>query len=220
MTDQATGRGLEFTAKYDADHAAQYFDKHRSGLRRRLTTWRERQLVTRALELAGNPTSVLDLPAGAGRFWPVLARVGRELVAFDTSIDMLRAGRAGHAGTAPGLAAADAFRLPLADGAVDTVVCMRLLHHLPTADDRLALLRELRRVTRRRVLVSLWVDGNYQARQRQRREQRRGQRRYRNRICLPVAQVEAEFAAAGLRPLRHFDVLPRIAMWRLYLLSK
>ncbi len=48
---------------------------------------------------------------------------------------------------------ADARRLPIADRAFDVVICSQVLHHF-RRDDGIALLRELDRVARRRVIVS------------------------------------------------------------------
>lgn len=50
-------------------------------------------------------------------------------------------------------ALADALQLPFADGSVDIVLCSQLLHHFEY-DRALALLRELDRVARHRVIVS------------------------------------------------------------------
>lgn len=213
-----------FADKYDLTHARAYRQKHHSGLRRRLTTWREIALARRALRLAGDPDSVLDLPCGAGRFWPMLAeQPSRRLLAGDRSAAMLETARAA---TDPALLARfesvrelDAFALDLPDGAVEHVLCMRLLHHIALPQDRLRLLGELRRVTRRGLTVSLWVDGNLQARRRRRLDTRR-RRAEVNRLVVPRATIEAEFAQAGLRVVRHLDVLPGLSMWRLYLLER
>ena len=43
---------LEFSRKYDFDHAQQYLQKHQDGLARRLSHWRDLQLARRALQLA------------------------------------------------------------------------------------------------------------------------------------------------------------------------
>ena len=59
---------------------------------------------------------------------------------------------AAHNATLPMLRA-DARRLPVADGAFDVVICSQVLHHF-RRDDGIALLRELDRVARRRVIVS------------------------------------------------------------------
>ena len=115
-----------------------------------------------------------------------------------------------------------AFDIDLPDNAVDSIFCMRLLHHVGQADHRLALLKEFQRVTRDSVIISLWVDGNFKAWKRKRLEQERqakiGQYSYQNRFVLPAATVEAEFEQAGFRIQDRLDFLPMYAMWRVYLL--
>src|SRR3990167_3159735 len=64
---------LDFSHKYDREHARQYLQKHQDGLARRLSHWRDEQLARHALKVAGEPNLLLDLPCGAGRFWPLLA---------------------------------------------------------------------------------------------------------------------------------------------------
>ena len=59
---------LDFSEKYDDQHAQKYLRKHQDGLGRRLSHWRDEQLARKALTLAGEPGLVLDLPCGAGRF--------------------------------------------------------------------------------------------------------------------------------------------------------
>ncbi|MFP3541699.1 class I SAM-dependent methyltransferase, partial [Pseudomonas sp. SIMBA_044] len=60
------------------------------GLIRRLSAWREQQLVRRALKVAGEPGLVLDVACGVGRFWPVLAEhTNRVILAADASQKML-----------------------------------------------------------------------------------------------------------------------------------
>ena len=82
---------LEFSHKYDAAHAQQYLYKHRDGFWRNLSHRRDEQLARRALALADDPGLVLDLPCGAGRFWPLLAeKANRAIIAADNSADMLK----------------------------------------------------------------------------------------------------------------------------------
>jgi hypothetical protein len=85
----------------------------------------------------------------------------------------------------------DAERLPFEDGAFDTVVSWRLLHHLTDRARRVRVHRA-RRVARRAVVVS-WNDaGTWKARfQRWRRRARRSQK-------LTRAEHAAEAAEAGL----------------------
>lgn len=113
-----------------------------------------------------------------------------------------------------------AFDIALPDNAVDSIFCMRLLHHIGEPAHRLAILREFERVTRDSVIVSLWVDGNFKSWKRKRLERTRGQKDYQNRFVLPVATVEAEFRQAGFRIAEQLDFLPLYAMWRVYVLRK
>lgn len=223
---------LEFSTKYDHDHARQYLDKHRNGLWRRLSHQRDEQLARKALRLAGDPGLVLDLPCGAGRFWPLLAeQANRLIIGADNSADMLRT--ACHAQPPEVVQRVQplqtsAFAIDLPDNAVDSIFCMRLLHHVGQAEHRMALLREFQRVTRDSVIVSLWVDGNFKSWKRKRLERKRkgpqahqaGADSYQNRFVLPVATVEAEFEQAGFSIHKRLDFLPMYAMWRVYLLRK
>ena len=86
---------LEFSDKYDDQHAQKYLLKHQDNLARRLSHKRDEQLARGALAMAGEPGLVLDLPCGAGRFWPLLAEHGnRVILAADNSADMLATARA------------------------------------------------------------------------------------------------------------------------------
>jgi SAM-dependent methyltransferase len=89
---------LSFSRKYDRQHAQQYLQKHRQGWSRRLSHWRDQQMARRALRLAGEPGLILDLPCGAGRFWPLLAEnPHRVILAADNSADMLAIAMAAQA---------------------------------------------------------------------------------------------------------------------------
>ncbi|MFO7705862.1 MAG: class I SAM-dependent methyltransferase [Halopseudomonas sp.] len=219
---------LAFSSKYDREHARQYLTKHRTGLARRLSTWRDMQLARGALQEAGGPNLVLDLPCGAGRFWPLLAEAPNRLIlAADYSADMLETARQGQT---PELVArvktfqTSAFAIELGDNAVDSIFCMRLIHHVADHEHRIALLREFARVTRDTLIISLWVDGNYKAMKRRRLEARRATRgqngQNQNRFVVPREVIEAEFREAGFEQISRRDFLPGYAMWRVYVLRK
>ena len=215
---------LEFSAKYTLKHSRHYHEKHRRTIGRRLSNWREQQMAAHALTLAGNPAVILDLPCGTGRFWPLLARTTRHtILAADNSDAMLAVAREV---TPPplleriALFQSSAFDIQLEDNSVDLVFCMRLLHHITRAADRLAILKEFHRVTRNTVALSLWVDGNYKAWRRRKLEARRSRKTYQNRVVLERGQIEPEFERAGFTIAGHFDFLKLYAMWRLYVLQK
>jgi ubiquinone/menaquinone biosynthesis C-methylase UbiE len=215
---------LDFSEKYDDTHAEKYLRKHKNGLSRRLSHWRDEQLARKALTLVGEPGLVLDLPCGAGRFWPLLAeKHNRVIIGADNSESMIKVAMAAQPAEVVKRVQplhTSAFDIALPDNAVDSIFCMRLLHHIGEAEHRLAILREFERVTRDSVVLSLWVDGNFKAWKRQRSELKRGQEGYQNRFVLPVATVEKEFEQAGFRIQERLDFLPFFAMWRVYVLRK
>jgi ubiquinone/menaquinone biosynthesis C-methylase UbiE len=217
---------LEFSHKYDASHAQDYFFKHRSSLARRLSNWREIGIARQALALAGNPVSVLDLPCGAGRFWPMLLEhPKRHLIAADNSQAMLDVAlkfQAGDQGARIQTLKTSAFAIDLPNDAVECVFCMRLLHHIGDHLHRQAMLREFHRVTRKTLVISLWVDGNFKAWKRKRREARKCRKvgAYQNRFVIGRREIESEFRQAGFEIVGWHDFIPGYAMCRVYTLRK
>lgn len=219
---------LEFSRKYDQQHAVQYLHKHHHGLARRLSHWRDEQLARRALKLADEPNLVLDLPCGAGRFWPLLAeRPNRVILAADNSAHMLATAQASQPAEVVSRVEkfqTSAFDITLGPNAVDCIFSIRLLHHIAEAEHRLAILREFHRVTRDTVIISLWVDGNYKAWKRKRLEAKRASQgrasENQNRFVVKRQVIEAEFRQAGFEIIGHQDFLPGYAMWRVYTLRK
>ena len=153
---------LAFSEKYTEEHSQEYFEKHN---RKRLSDRIEHRMAQRALRLAGNPGSILDIPCGTGRFWSMLAQdPGRELLAADYSSGMLEiAGKVRDPEVVRRfrLLQCSAFAITLPDSSVDCVFSIRLMHHIGESTNRIAMLKEFHRVTRDSVVVSLWVDGNY-----------------------------------------------------------
>lgn len=100
-------------------------------------------------------TTLLDVGTGTAdiprRLRRAAGRRGARLsvIGVDVSAPMLRSARS----ALDAAACADAARLPFADDSVDVVACSQLLHHFEAADAR-AVIAELHRVARRRVVIS------------------------------------------------------------------
>ncbi len=218
MTDSE----LEFSKKYDDEHARRYFEKHGTGAKRRLNTWRERGMARRALEIAGNPTSVLDLPCGTGRFWEMLAEnPQRQIFAADLNEAMFKTGlerRPKEITSRVEAFKASAFSIPKPDNFVECVFSIRLLHHIPKSEDRLAILREFKRVSSSTIVLSLWIDGNYRAWRRLSRPRIPGPSA--DRFVVERKVIEKEFAECGLKVLDRVDFLKFYSMWAAYILKK
>lgn len=104
-------------------------------------------------------STVLDIPFGTGRFEPIYRGAGFRVIGRDISEDMLAEARRR---IAPGwdIGTGNVLAIDLEDGAVDVAVCIRLLNMLDPAETARAL-RELQRVARRAVIVSLRVGGEF-----------------------------------------------------------
>ncbi|MCK4744160.1 MAG: class I SAM-dependent methyltransferase [Sulfuriflexus sp.] len=217
---------LEFSEKYTDEHAREYYHKHNKtgSLWRRISNWREIVIARKALKLAGNPSAVLDLPSGTGRFWEMLAeKKDRKLFAADYNPSMYTVGmeeRPKEITSRFETFQASAFDIPKPDNFVESIFCMRLLHHIGERDDRMKMFREFHRVTSDTVLISLWVDGNVKARKRFAKEAKRDKKKYQNRFVQPRERVEAEMREAGFDIVDHVDFLKHYAMWRIYILRK
>jgi ubiquinone/menaquinone biosynthesis C-methylase UbiE len=108
---------------------------------------REKAMVKSFLDHLPPQQTVLDVPAGMGRFTELIVERGHRPISMD-----LHFGRAQTAYRRLAKrvlsAQADVFHLPLQNDSVDAVVCFRLLHHLPL-EAIAQVLEELRRVANR-----------------------------------------------------------------------
>lgn len=214
---------LEFSDKYDQDWSQQYFEKHDDGFWRQRSNKQEHLMLRKALRLAGNPATVLDVPSGTGRFWSLLAEEkGRTIYAADNSFNMIQTGmkqRSTEISDRILASQGSAFQLAFPDNSVETVFCIRLFHHIGEAADRVAMLKELGRVASKNVIFTLWVDGNYKAWRRIKRESSRPPKAYQNRFVIPRKQIEKDINDAGLKIVGHVDFIPKFSMWRSYIVT-
>ena len=227
-----------FARRYaSSDDAANYRDRRfaRSGHQRKVDA-AERRIVEDLLKTLAIAGPILDVPCGAGRFLPIFAAGGREVVGVDASPDMLtlarEAGRVAWSVAAVGddhvqsvpsegqetwsshtaasdhatpvtdvipclCLVGDARELPFPDRRFDLAFSMRLLHRVTKPEERVAVLRELGRVSRGWVLFSFYNCRTYRGL----RDRLRG--RYAGETCGTIA---AEVAAAGLQLERFIPV--------------
>lgn len=183
-----------FARRYGtADDARNYRDRRfgRSRHGRRVDAAERRALEKMLSELPLRGPA-LDVPCGAGRLAPILAGRSEHVFGADISEEMLGLARdAARESRLPcSFLAADARRLPFADGAVDLVLSMRLLHRVTKHAERVEVLKELARVSRKWILFSFYNRNSWRAV----RDRLRG--RYAGEAARTIA---AEAEEAGLR---------------------
>jgi SAM-dependent methyltransferase len=191
--------------------AEEYFSRHRHTAARRRASRRESRLVARLLaSLPGsNGALLLDAACGTGRTSATLVERGRNVLSIDVSWDMLHKGIETD-NIAPGKAVVGSiFHLPFGDKTFSGGVCIRFMHHLPESYQRLAALKELCRVVRGSIVISLWTRFNIQ--HVRRRIKRLLGRRPSTRHTMPLAQMKKEVKSAGLRMKRVRFLYPFIS---------
>ena len=111
---------------------------------------------------------VLDIGCGHGRHTRPLAMTGQSVVGMDISRKLLLIGKKTTSSAQEFRAiewlGADMTRLPFADGTFDAALCIAVLHHLGSSDERLLAVSEIRRVLRPggKAFLSVWsLDDPY-----------------------------------------------------------
>jgi len=102
-------------------------------------------------------STVIDLGCGNGRHAQVLLDSRHRAVAFDASRRLLDYAR--RRARDANIVLGDLCALPFGSASFDAAIAVASVHHLPTAADRLTVLREIARVLRPggRVLLMVWA---------------------------------------------------------------
>jgi len=209
---------------------AQKYDSRR----KRGAQWLGEQQAVEAL-LAKLPTgsSILDIPAGTGRFIPLYKKFGLRASGMDSSADMLAGAqqKANEIGLAIDLQTADIRAIAAPDAGFDCVLCMRFLNWVDP-DGLRTVLGELARVAKTHLILGIRcaVDEANAGPQRispwrrlleqrkLRRQERKGAKRYKHRDC----DVHDLIAGLGLK-VKDAKVLERRSdntEYRVYLLTR
>lgn len=121
--------------------------------------WNIEQKAMRVIaESLASPATVLDIPCGTGRYFPIFAEAGHRIIGADISRDMLATIPEGRRVRSVSALQADIARIPLGDQAVDHIIAMRVWSFLPDSVRRSAL-EEWRRVARQSTFVQVRFNG-------------------------------------------------------------
>jgi SAM-dependent methyltransferase len=161
----ADGAPSQTSADYQREYqevrkATQYNEAYRDRRAKRWSTEREYQLLEDHLRSRPRSAVLLDIPSGGGRLSGALSRHTDLLVEADIGLGQVLYGRERALRTVPAgrriWLTASAFHIPFKDRSVCGVVCCRLSHHLPTAEERERLVAELLRVARDFVILTFF----------------------------------------------------------------
>ncbi len=148
--------------------------------------------------------TLLDIPCGFGRFSPLFLAHKIKLTSADLSCAMVSRTRE-NLSCIPGekdFLVASVKDLPFKDGSFDITFTARLLHHNFTADDRIKILKELKRISKRYVIVTMYRENFFH------KLTRRLRRLKRIIIMLPDMEMEREINASGLRIVEKRIMMP------------
>jgi len=109
-------------------------------------------------------SEILDIGCGHGRHAKPVAQAGYRVIGVDLCRSLLAIGKDASATALARIewVVGDASSLPIRSSTIDAALCVAVLHHLPTRDDRVAALTEVRRVLRPsgRAFISVWAKDN------------------------------------------------------------
>lgn len=141
--------------KYSGQMAANYESKRQKQIRWKL----ENETVHNMLLRNGREhKTVLDVPVGTGRFLKLFKEFGYAVTGYDTSAEMLAlAKRKRQPGT---VAIGDIRELPHQPQSFDISVCVRFMDLVPEETMQQAL-KELARVTKRHIILTIRLGNKY-----------------------------------------------------------
>lgn len=121
--------------------------------RRKREKWKlEMEAIKMIADKLPSGSTIIDIPAGTGRFFPLLAGNSNTVYGMDISRDMLLSVKEKYPGNPINMIHGDAVNIPLKDNSVDYVVCIRLLNWVMPGTMK-TILNEFRRVTRKGIIV-------------------------------------------------------------------
>ena len=201
-----------------ADHSVKYEKQ----FHKRLSNRRDRHLISRILADLDRQATLLDIPSGAGRLVDIYINACERLFELDASLEMLRLLQqkppVQTANFPVGMGVASAFHLPFRNASFDTVVSLRLSHHIPDLDGRLWHIDELCRVARHHILVSFFDADSFKNRFRELRRRLGSPKR--SKYTLERNSVRERAEAAGFSHHSFFALAPIVSGHSIALLSR
>ncbi len=181
----------------------------------KLINWLEHRIIHKLLQKAHIKNgTILNVPCGFGRFTTILNAFNLKILFFDLHPKMVK--RCSEQFEANGHAFLNGTirSLPFKDRCFDAIMTIRFFHHYFDDNDRLLMLRELQRVSKKYVILTYYKSSLMHAIIK--KLNNRG-----NRIVMfSRKKFYGELLKAGLKPISEKSPLPFLHAQRFLLLEK
>lgn len=192
--------------RYQSKSYAAHYDHARyGGILGRIKNWNTLSTIGKALKEIGKGSSMLDVPCGTGRLAPLVLENGFRWIGADISFEMMEVAREKTASfrNAIGNVRLESERMPFKTNSIDCVASIRFIYHVPTREGRIAILRELGRISREWVMIDYNYPNPLKAMYRRLGHLVKPPKRKRR---LSMREIYDELAEAGLKVYRAYPV--------------
>jgi ubiquinone/menaquinone biosynthesis C-methylase UbiE len=158
VTKMSSGIKVDGEANQRTLDQARVYEKNRFGKSQRgirLDTI-DKEFAQSLLDMVGMESTVLDIPCGTGRFYPIFSKVNK-LIMIDRDASMLESLKERHnPGDNAQVLEGDITSIQLDDNSVDLCMSMRMFHHIDSDEFVLKVIKELSRVSSKYVAFSFY----------------------------------------------------------------
>jgi ubiquinone/menaquinone biosynthesis C-methylase UbiE len=148
---------------------------------------------------------MLDVPCGTGRLAPLVLHNGFRWIGADISFEMIEVARRKTKvfKNVAGNVRLEAEHMPFKSGSIGCVASIRFIYHVPTSEERITILRELGRISKKWVIIDYNYPNPVRALYRRIGYIVKPPKRKRR---LTMQEIYAELAEAGLKVHKAFPV--------------
>ena len=204
-------REMAYTHWKDIKQVERYAEKRYRSWDQRWLNKREQKIVItlfKDFQLCG---AILDIPVGYGRFLPILREFGTVYAADLGFMPLVYQER--KVGIAYGSVNGIAQFLPFKSQSIDVIFCFRLFQHMHEQEERIAILKEFKRVSRSWVVVSVYIKNPLHI------LHRAIAKKPSQITMLTRSGFKEEVSISGLKTVQKLAVVPGLHAHNIYLIS-
>ncbi|MCH8067738.1 MAG: methyltransferase domain-containing protein [Candidatus Marinimicrobia bacterium] len=202
---------MAYTHWKDIEQVERYAEKRYRSWDQRWLNKQEQKIVTTLFKDYKLCGAILDIPVGYGRFLPILREFGT-IYAADWGF-MPLVYQAKNVGISSGSVNGIAQFLPFKSQSIDVIFCFRLFQHMHEQEERIAILKEFKRVSRNWIVVSVYIKNPLHI-------LHRAVAKKPSRITmLTRSDFKGEVSMSGLKTVQKRAVVPGLHAHNIYLIS-